>query len=151
MPPELPANAVCLGCGYPLRGLTSAVCPECGRPFSLDDRRTYEVRRPPREFRFTPLLVGWGIVALYAVYLILLGMLDPGDLKSTACLRIQPVVMLTVVGSAVAFVVWAWRRREQRVGALALAALLLLAVLGVHLSSYLAWLRDVAEVRRLVP
>lgn len=50
--------AVCLGCGYALRGLTRAVCPECGRVFDPTDASTYReagglggwrrwARRPP--------------------------------------------------------------------------------------------------------
>lgn len=30
-------NAFCLSCRYPLRGLPSKRCPECGRPFDLSD------------------------------------------------------------------------------------------------------------------
>lgn len=28
---------LCLGCGYPLFGLTQPICPECGKAFNLDD------------------------------------------------------------------------------------------------------------------
>ncbi len=31
----------CLDCDYPLIGLQSSLCPECGRAFDLDDDRTY--------------------------------------------------------------------------------------------------------------
>lgn len=34
----------CLGCKYDLAGIKSGVCPECGRPFDLDDSRTYGPR-----------------------------------------------------------------------------------------------------------
>lgn len=27
----------CLGCGYPLKGLIKKQCPECGRPFTLEE------------------------------------------------------------------------------------------------------------------
>lgn len=36
----------CLGCDYSLRGLTQSRCPECGRPFHWDDRRSYRLRGP---------------------------------------------------------------------------------------------------------
>ena len=37
----VPEQAVCLGCGYRLRGLPSQVCPECGRWFDPNDPSTY--------------------------------------------------------------------------------------------------------------
>src|SRR5262245_28900547 len=33
-------DAVCLGCGYPLRGLERNRCPECGRSFNPEDPLT---------------------------------------------------------------------------------------------------------------
>lgn len=42
---KLPPDATCLGCGYSLRALTLARCPECGREFDPASPRTY--RRPP--------------------------------------------------------------------------------------------------------
>jgi hypothetical protein len=38
--------ALCLSCNYPLRGLTSPRCPECGHAFDLDDPWTMNVGRP---------------------------------------------------------------------------------------------------------
>lgn len=38
-----PDDAYCLGCGYMLRGLTTMVCPECGRAFDPADVSTYRV------------------------------------------------------------------------------------------------------------
>jgi hypothetical protein len=38
---ELPPDAVCLTCGYALRGLPKPVCPECGRAFDPANRLTY--------------------------------------------------------------------------------------------------------------
>jgi hypothetical protein len=35
-------SAVCLGCGYSLKGLAAEVCPECGKSFAADDPTTYE-------------------------------------------------------------------------------------------------------------
>src|SRR4051794_19747730 len=43
----LPDHARCLGCGYPLRGLGSRRCPECGREFDADDLRTVNLGRVP--------------------------------------------------------------------------------------------------------
>lgn len=36
-----PLAMFCLGCRYPLRGLTGGVCPECGRAFDPKDATTY--------------------------------------------------------------------------------------------------------------
>ncbi len=36
-------EAYCLGCGYRLRGLPTAVCPECGQAFDSADVETYRV------------------------------------------------------------------------------------------------------------
>lgn len=38
---EVPDDAVCLGCGYALRGLAEAKCPECGRGFRPPNRSSY--------------------------------------------------------------------------------------------------------------
>ncbi|MBI4581415.1 MAG: hypothetical protein HY718_17060 [Planctomycetes bacterium] len=45
---SLPETAVCLRCGYLLRGLPRNVCPECGKPFDPQDALTWA--NPP---------VGW--------------------------------------------------------------------------------------------
>jgi hypothetical protein len=43
--------AECLGCRYPLRGLSTATrCPECGREFDPSDPRTMRLPRPPGWF-----------------------------------------------------------------------------------------------------
>jgi ribosomal protein L32 len=38
---DIPWTAVCLECGYSLRGLGHHQCPECGRAFDPADTRTY--------------------------------------------------------------------------------------------------------------
>src|SRR3954464_3717123 len=45
-PSQVPAEAMCLGCGYALRGLSTARCPECGRTFDPSDLETMNVGRP---------------------------------------------------------------------------------------------------------
>src|SRR5438046_10691950 len=39
--------ARCLGCGYSLRGLVCARCPECGRSFDANDPWTLRLRDRP--------------------------------------------------------------------------------------------------------
>jgi hypothetical protein len=51
---ELPADAECLGCRYPLAGVAQPACPECGRAFNPDNRLTYG----PRIMSST---VGWAL------------------------------------------------------------------------------------------
>ena len=50
MPDTVPtdplASAHCWSCGYPLRGVPSDRCPECGRPFDRADRSTVNFGRP---------------------------------------------------------------------------------------------------------
>ena len=48
---ELPSTACCLKCGYLLRGLPEAVCPECGQPFNPADPRTYVITPQRRRLR----------------------------------------------------------------------------------------------------
>ncbi len=42
MAAPIPDDARCLDCGYRLKLLTGPLCPECGRPFDPQDRRTYK-------------------------------------------------------------------------------------------------------------
>ena len=43
-----PFRMLCRECYYPLHGLTENRCPECGRAFDPEDRRTFARRRPRR-------------------------------------------------------------------------------------------------------
>lgn len=52
-PPVIPDTAVCLGCGYSLRGLPRPVCPECGRGFDPSDPATFRDTSKPRSFWHT--------------------------------------------------------------------------------------------------
>src|ERR1700742_3497043 len=45
-PSQVLAEAMCLGCGYALRGLSAARCPECGLAFDPADPETMNVGRP---------------------------------------------------------------------------------------------------------
>ncbi len=38
---DMPWNAVCSGCEYPLRGLGHPECPECGLPFDPGDIHSF--------------------------------------------------------------------------------------------------------------
>ncbi|MCC7292507.1 MAG: hypothetical protein IT449_10655 [Phycisphaerales bacterium] len=35
-------NGFCIFCGYPLRGLPSGICPECGRAFDPENPKTFD-------------------------------------------------------------------------------------------------------------
>ena len=61
-PRDVADGATCLGCGYPLRGLSDPRCPECGRafdptdPYSVDSL-AYAQRRLRRALHWAPLAV----------------------------------------------------------------------------------------------
>jgi hypothetical protein len=80
----------CLGCRYPLRGLSSVTrCPECGRTFDAGDPRTMRLPRPPGWFvrrisRPVDRVTAWTPVAAFV--LILWGARLPGwNNLSTSC------------------------------------------------------------------
>lgn len=79
MPVSVPECACCLGCGYRLRDLPEAVCPECGRPFDPSDPGTFDSNPPARRRRRRIIL------ALCALFVIAAGFaLFPRELlKST--------------------------------------------------------------------
>lgn len=45
--PDQPGNMFCRKCDYPLRDVSRDACPECGRAFDSDKRRTFR-KRPRR-------------------------------------------------------------------------------------------------------
>ena len=47
---EVPRDATCLECGYPLIQLTENVCPECGRSFDPGDPVTMRCAENPRKW-----------------------------------------------------------------------------------------------------
>jgi len=55
---------LCIGCGYNLTGVVSARCPECGRPFSLDEinRKAAELRAQLHELEGLNEWVMFGLV-----------------------------------------------------------------------------------------
>ncbi len=65
--PDYHEHAKCLGCGYALRGLAEARCPECGREFDPNDPMTMNVpgisrRKPPKPIPFSVGIILWAIV-----------------------------------------------------------------------------------------
>lgn len=76
---SLPETAVCLNCGYALRGLPNPVCPECGRGFDPANPDTYRDRARPRwstRFARPPRL--WEIVLVVIPTLSLLDSISLG-------------------------------------------------------------------------
>lgn len=62
----------CAACGYFLVGLARGECPECGRPFNLDVRETYETRPPYRFFAYwLPAFVATSAVWLVYAFVLL--------------------------------------------------------------------------------
>ena len=150
MPTRIPDSAVCLDCGYLLRGLPEEKCPECGRPFDADDPNTYEIPEAEKQFRVTPSnLAGTGM-GVYICCLLVLGILDPGTVKGAVSMSIQPVLMAAGTALAVFAVCWAWRRRERRVLTTFVAGILLLTICTIHLPSYLSMRGEIATIRASV-
>src|SRR5580698_3388294 len=64
-PPTPIDSAFCLACGYPLKNLPSARCPECGRSFDPADGRTMSLGRPLRPCQRRLLQpMGWPTISL---------------------------------------------------------------------------------------
>ncbi len=87
----VPDDAVCLRCGYALRGLPTCVCPECGSGFDPANRDSYGPwrRRPSsREHRgFVPAWLAASVVLAFAL----------------ACAGLPPIWMLGPILFAMAF------------------------------------------------
>lgn len=58
---------LCRGCGYCLRGLDSAVCPECALPFDISDPTTFTNGRTRRHARWRRIATAVGIAGLMCV------------------------------------------------------------------------------------
>jgi hypothetical protein len=143
----MPNAAVCRECGYSLRGLPDAVCPECGRRFDAGDPTTYRNAKAAPGVRLTPGLLGGTGVAIYVVWLLVLGSLEPGAVKSPLSVVAQPILMFAAGVFAIVVAIRAWRTPEARISGTLAAALLLLIILAVHLPLYLAMLGDIAAVQ----
>lgn len=75
--PNIPeyAEGSCIRCGYPLRGLSSARCPECGREFDPADPKTFHAGRPISRLSrviLRPISIIWVGLALVGMSLTLL-------------------------------------------------------------------------------
>lgn len=66
MEPNIPESAVCLKCGYALRGLHEAMCPECGRAFDPADASTYRLGRTviKRWRKWAEPPAGWSVLGV---------------------------------------------------------------------------------------
>ena len=67
---DVPEEARCLGCGYWLRGLTTPMCPECGRAFDPGDLSTFDHDPHARRRRRRAARIAvWGtVIVLVAVF-----------------------------------------------------------------------------------
>ncbi len=52
MSEDLPNDAICKNCDYPLCNLPAQRCPECGRPFEINNENTYGLKSEPKRGRF---------------------------------------------------------------------------------------------------
>ena len=113
----------------------------------MDDPSTYRSSETAQPLRLTPAVLGGTGLAVYMGCLFVLGRLDPGTVKGAVSMSIQPVLMVAGTALSLFAVGWAWRRREQRIGTMIVAAVLLLIIFTIHLPSYVACLEDIAAVR----
>lgn len=97
---DVPDTAVCLGCGYSLRGLPSAVCPECGRGFEPQDPASYRDPSGPGSLlrlANAPGLWHRRTIVLLAVILIL-DRSSPGQLLGFSCFYyLYPFLCLSIL------------------------------------------------------
>jgi len=81
---QLPDTAVCLQCGYLLRGLPEMRCPECGRAFDPNDPSTFGPLPGPRWLRRwaepPPRWQAYGIIGITFVLFYYYSL--PGSLRS---------------------------------------------------------------------
>ncbi len=117
---ELPDSASCLGCGYSLRGLPEAVCPECGRAFIPDDPTTYKDGKARIRWPFLPTPPpGWHAIALaVAAAYVLYASSEPGTpaFLGLACvvMLLGPVAVAVLVIEYVGRIVAVRADRERR-------------------------------------
>ncbi len=98
----IPTDAVCLGCGYRLRGLGDPICPECGRSFDPDDATTFgpgttsrfwqRCARPPTAIDC------WFLAGLCSYALVTAS----GASRRSSDLDILPILMLPLWAGAIA-------------------------------------------------
>jgi hypothetical protein len=106
---RISSNAVCLGCGYPLRGLSQAVCPECGRAFDPEDPKSFRDRGVrPRWPSFADAPPNWQLIVLAGLTLMYLyWSSQPGGLSAAlsfgACL-VVPFGLAILATLAIDFV-----------------------------------------------
>ena len=93
MPADIPLRALCVGCNYPLRGLTEFRCPECGRPFDPDRSLTMNLGLPmPRVARAVLGPTGrWARVLVWSLFAA--GVVVPGWVAPTDWLAILWLLM----------------------------------------------------------
>ncbi len=142
----------CLECSYVLDGLSEERCPECGRPFDPDDPDTFRQPKPKLALHLTPLLLGWMGVGFYIAWAFVLESLG-SRAKDRFWMTLDLVLIVAGVVLAAIVIIWAWwkakgpRRTLIILWSSLAAGFLLVLVLGVHLTSYLRALEDIAGVR----
>ena len=98
---DVPDSAVCLGCGYSLRGLPGPMCPECGRTFNPGDPKTFQDTSKPWPWRREPGPPGRQhmviVIAMTAIALATCS--SPGQSLGLSCayLLVVPVLGLALV------------------------------------------------------
>lgn len=130
-PIALPQDAICIGCGYPLRGLPSETCPECGRVFQPADPSSY-TRQSEKVHRLSR-----SALCLLAIpYLLVLALIIYAERAASL------VVIWNCLPVAAAFfiLVWGLHGRAARVVATIVFSLVVLSMEGlIHLAWEFNW------------
>lgn len=148
-------GSYCAQCGYALHGLSTSVCPECGRGFDPDDPKTYhDLQRNPEWARMLGLLLLVGGIAavVNCAYRGLTAFFDIGLLWNAGNLSFEWFIRFLVPGlcSLVEIVAASRILRSAAVARKWMWVLTALAV-GQALSSQLFWLTNLVAWRGFDP
>lgn len=97
---DVPDNAVCMGCGYALRGLPVPRCPECGRAFDPNDPNSFGPRPVPQWLRYwledPPSWQIGVVIGVFFLCLVLHALVWPSS-DGLELVRVFQVLILSVV------------------------------------------------------
>lgn len=118
-------SAECLGCGYSLRGISTANCPECGRTFDPGDPRTYGPRSARRALLLPAIVVGLAAGVVSTITLAVTGVNSGGFIVLTALFAMGFGTLWAAMQKP------GWKRSPLSLGIVASAAFIVGAVLPV--------------------
>jgi hypothetical protein len=139
-------RARCQICGYPLAGLATSVCPECGAQFDAADSRTYQTSAgapgtPPR----VEVPAWWFLLLMFGCTVVSLGVLS-NPRVSQASLGLFAIAVGTAAACLVAYAVlvvlrsrYKGKRRPHWLGGTRWAAPLIMALVMSCTGLFYRW------------